>query len=925
MIGSKWKGLHLTPLNTARGWEFPFTHRIERTNRKGRSLNIDLSEMAGRESEQTMSSQRPSRLQRSGKPDKKNKAPKAHKKKRLTAKRVLWTSFFTIAFAVFCAIAGYMYITVSGEKILMENGDKLTVYETTKVYDRKGVLMGELSIDKSEPVESDEIPKLLKQAFVATEDRRFFDHKGVDLWSIGRAAVKDIIARSLVEGGSTITQQLAKNIFLSSDKTFFRKATEMSIALALERRRTKDEILTLYLNRINFGGTVYGIKAASIRYFGKSDLNELDLWEMATLAAMPKGPSRYNPLKNPELSKERRAVVLELMYQEGYITAEQRDEAKAVDYNYEPPATNQSYLAFKDYVVEEAEEKFGLTEDELNRGGYKIYTTMDAQAQKALEKAFANDDFFEKSKDDQPVQASMVIMNHQNGSLVALLGGRDYQRKGFSRLDSRRQPGSAFKPIVSYAPALESGKFTPNSQISNEKQCFGDYCPTNLHGYSKTINMTDALTKSENIPAVWLLNEIGVSTGVKYAEAMGIKMDKNDRNLAIALGGLTYGTNTLEMAGAYSVFANGGLYNPPYSIKSIVDHNGVEKYKYNAPKPKRVISEQTAYYMTTMMQNVVNDGTGKRAKLDRPVAGKTGTTQHGIPGLKSSKNRDVWFVGYTPEWTGAVWMGYDKPDKNHLLNGSSGQTAALFAAVMKEALKGEPVKQFPVPQNLQPDKPDEPEIAAPTGLNAVYNPDTGAVSLRWTGVETPDTVYHIYRREASETTFTHILDSVATEVEDISVTPGTGYVYYVTAYDPVNAVESEPSNTAQVLIDGVEPPTDDETPVGPDPNNPLDPNLPDGGGGDQGFPPSNGPGNGPGNGSGHHNGGNGNGNGNGGPNGNNGNGQGNGGDNTGNPMDDLPMDDDDGGVIVPPADGGDGTGNTDIPAGTTDGTVGAGG
>ncbi|GJM69283.1 hypothetical protein HMSSN036_14990 [Paenibacillus macerans] len=296
--------------------------------------------------------------------------------------------------------------------------------------------------------------------------------------------------------------------------------------MALERHKTKDEILTLYLNRINFGGTVYGIKAASIRYFGQPDLNKLKLWQIATLAAMPKGPSKYNPLRNPELSQERRGVVLDLMYQEGYITAEERDEAKKVVYDYEPPASNQSYLAFKDYVVEEAEEKFGLTEDELNRGGYKIYTTMDAQAQKAVEKAFANDDYFEKSKDDKQVQGSIVIMNHENGSLVALLGGRDYQRKGYSRLNSRRQPGSAFKPIVSYAPALESGKFTPDSQIPNNKQCFGDYCPTNLHGYSNTINLTTALTKSENIPAVWLLNEVGAGTGVKYAQEWASRWTK---------------------------------------------------------------------------------------------------------------------------------------------------------------------------------------------------------------------------------------------------------------------------------------------------------------------------------------------------------------------------------------------------------------
>lgn len=761
-----------------------------------------------------MADKRTSRLERSSsKPAQKQGAsPGKKKKKRITMKRLLWTSFFTIAFAIFCAIAGYMYITVSGEKILAENKDKLFIYETSKVYDRTGQLMGELSVNRSEPVEEEDIPEVVKQAFKATEDRRFDEHNGVDLWAIGRAAVKDVMARSLKEGGSTITQQLAKNMFLDFDKTFFRKATEMSIAMALERHNTKDEILTMYLNRIFFGQKSYGIKAASQRYFGKSDLNDLELWEVATLAAIPKGPSIYNPVSNPEQSLKRRAVVLELMYQEGYITAAERDQAKAVEYAYVAPDKGGSYQAFMDYVVKEAEDKFGLTEDQMNRGGYKIYTTMDMQAQKAVEKAFANDDFFEESVDEQQVQASIVIQNHENGSLIALLGGRDYERKGFSRVTSRRQPGSAFKPIVSYAPALESGKFTVNSLISNEQQCFGDYCPKNLHGYSKTIDMTTALTKSENIPAVWLLNEVGVGTGLKMAKDMGITMDKDDRNLAIALGGLTYGTNTLEMSGAFSVFANGGNYNEPYSIKSIQDHDGVEKYKYNAPKPKRVISEQTAYYMTSMMQNVINDGTGKRAKIDRPVAGKTGTTQHGISGLKSSKNRDVWFVGYTPEWTASIWMGYDQADKNHLLNGSSGQAASLFATIMKEALAGVPVKDFPVPGNLEPIEPEEEPVLNPANLAATYNQETGVISLTWEGVDTEGAVYRLYRRALTETDFALYYETQATAAEDIAAEAGSGYEYYVTAYDPANSEESEPSNIAQVLIVADDPPMDNIDP-----------------------------------------------------------------------------------------------------------------
>ncbi|WP_025694962.1 transglycosylase domain-containing protein, partial [Paenibacillus durus] len=431
--------------------------------------------------------------------------PKPKKKKRLSRKRVFWTLFFTTALAIFCALGGYLFITINGEKLLNENQGKLTVNPTTKIYDRNANLMGELSLEKSEPVNSDQIPKIIKEAFVATEDRRFYEHSGVDLWSIGRAAVKDVVARSMVEGGSTITQQLAKNIFLTRDKTFFRKATEMSIAMALERHRSKDDIITMYLNRINFGGTIYGIKAASEHYFGQSDLSKLKLWQIATLAAMPKGPSRYNPLRNPELSKERRAVVLQLMNEQGYITQEEMNQAKDINYNYKPPAKQQKYQAFIDYAIDEAQDKFGLSEDDLNIGGYKIYTTMDKDAQQTVENAFADGDNFEKSVDSEPVQGSMVIINQENGSIVALLGGRNYEKKGYSRItNSRRSPGSSIKPIVSYAPAIESGQFSMNSQISNAKQCFGDYCPTNLHGYSSSISMTEALTKSENIPAVWL-------------------------------------------------------------------------------------------------------------------------------------------------------------------------------------------------------------------------------------------------------------------------------------------------------------------------------------------------------------------------------------------------------------------------------------
>ncbi|MGN7760207.1 PBP1A family penicillin-binding protein [Paenibacillus sp. 22594] len=793
------------------------------------------------------------------------------KKKFLTKKRVLWTLFFATALAVFCALGGYLFIMLNGQKLLSENQDKLSIHETTKIYDRNANLIGELALEKSEPVEHEDIPKLLIDAFVATEDKRFFEHSGVDLWSIGRAAVKDIAARSMVEGGSTITQQLAKNIFLTRDKTFFRKATEVSIAVALENEKTKDEIITMYLNRINFGGTIYGIKAASIRYFGQGDLNKLDVWQIATLAAMPKGPSRYNPLRNPELSKERRGVVLQLMYEQGYITKEQMDEAKVVDYNYKPPESKQRYQAFIDYAIDEAEEKFGLTEDDLNIGGYKIYTTMDKHAQETVEKAFADSDNFEKSVDDQLVQGSMTIINQENGSIVALLGGRNYEKKGYSRVDgSRRSPGSSFKPLVSYAPALESGKFTNDSMLSNEKQCFGTYCPNNLHGYSKTISMAEALTKSENIPAVWLLNEIGVNTGFQFAKRLGINLKDEDKNLSLALGGMSEGTNTMEMAQAYSAFANGGDLREAYSIKSITNSDGDTVYKANT-KPERVMSENTAYQMTEMMQKVVEDGTGKKARINRPVAGKTGTTQSGYDGISS--NRDVWFVGYTPEWTAAVWMGYDKPSKTHLLKNSSPLAAAFWGKVMEEALEGVPNKSFPKPEGVSDPEPTAtPETAQPVGgLKAAYDASTMTVNLSWEPSPVKGVEYRIYRRETSEAEFSPLLNTVSSSVGDISAMPGLSYEYYVTAYYPELDVESEPSAAVTVEVQD-EPPTQE-------PEATIDPNLPTdetGNGGTNGNGQDNGNPNG--------NNGNANGNGNGAGNGENpgngnpgGNGNGNGG------------------------------------------------
>ncbi|WP_152393773.1 penicillin-binding protein 1A [Paenibacillus guangzhouensis] len=750
---------------------------------------------------------------------------KSKGKKPFTWKKGMLLLFFTIAIAVFCAIAGYLWIILNGERILKENGDKYeTMEEASIIYDANKNEFTKLFAENREPVTFDEIPEMVRNAFIATEDRRFNEHQGVDLWSIGRAAVKDVIARSKVEGGSTITQQLAKNLFLSHDKTFFRKATEVSIALALENHKTKDEILEMYLNRIYFGKGAYGIKAASIRYFGKSNLKDLEVWEIATLAAMPKAPSSYNPLSNPEKSKERRGVVLKLMADQGYITQEQMNTAAKVDYNPDVQTeTKRISSAFLDYAIDEASEKTGLTEDELNRGGYKIYTTLVPEAQIAVEEEFADDSNFEKSKDEQQMQGSMVIMDQHTGGLVAMAGGRDYIRKGLNRAKVPRQPGSTFKPIASYGPALETGKFFPWSTVRDDKQSFGDYSPSDLgsNKYIGAVSFTYALQKSINLPSVWLLNEIGVKTGYEFSKKLGIPLVPEDRNLTIALGGLTYGASPIQMATAYSAFANGGYYDPAHSIIEVVDRDNKTVYSFKEGQGDRVMKEQTSYYMTNVLQEVVNNGTGKAAKISgRPTAGKTGTTQHGIKGFKSSANRDVWFVGYTPEWTGAVWMGYDKTDRDHVVKKGSSQAASLFKKVMTKALANKKKGEFSKPSGVVEEKVKEEKV---NGLVASYAAATQSVTLNWSALSSDNQpTYRVYRKESTESKFTMVGEVASNSYEDIQVVPNAQYEYYVTAYLANANIETDPSAKVSIKIDNDLP--DIEVPP-VDPNNPeTDPN-----------------------------------------------------------------------------------------------------
>ncbi|SHN73582.1 penicillin-binding protein 2A [Paenibacillus sp. ov031] len=617
---------------------------------------------------------------------------------RSSIRRGIYHIFDASVVIVILLAVGYIYIVTYGEGVLRNHPEAISVASSTIITNADGTEISRLQVQTkgyAEYADLMDMPDLLKQAFLATEDRRFYNHDGLDFIGIGRAVVQDVLHMNLSQGGSSITQQLARNLYLNGDKTLVRKVNEMSIAMAMEKRFSKDELLELYLNHIYMGRQQYGVKAAAWRYFGIKDLHQLEIWQMATLAGIPKGPSIYNPVDREDLSKERRSVVLGLMYEQGIITKKQMEEARNVDYTppnstveSTPGSTAPAYVSALDAVIEEASRLTGKSGAEIQSAGWTIRTGLDDQAQLAMEQAFRESSRFTDDREDEQVQASMVILDQHNGEVKAMMGGRDPVKGGINRATTdARQPGSAFKPIIAYGPALESGRFKPESMLPDQRMKYGSYQPSNLGGrYRGTVTMSQAIENSINAPAVWLLHKTGLGRAHQFAGRLGIELGKEDLNLSIALGGLHKGVSPLKMAQAYSVFANNGKFNTAHLIREITDSRGRKIYAFK-PENKQVISTSTATVMTGMLQDVVSQGTGRRAQLSQyKVAGKTGTTQAALPGITKEANRDLWFVGYTSKWTAAVWMGFDRTDAKHYMRSGSGVAADLFASVMKRAL-----------------------------------------------------------------------------------------------------------------------------------------------------------------------------------------------------------------------------------------------
>lgn len=610
-----------------------------------------------------------------------------------------WHIFQIFMLSVLIIILGFFGLLYYFSKDADISGLKNELPQATVFYDINGEVASKVSANKNEGVSIKEVPESLKNAIIAIEDHRFYQHKGVDLIGTSRALIRDLKAGGMVEGGSTITQQLTKNTLLTSQKTLNRKMEEVFLALQIEREYSKPEILQMYLNQIYFGNGAWGLKTAASKYFAK-EVKNLSISESALLAGLIKAPSALNPYEHMEKATKRRNLVLTQMQKQGYISSQQYEKArheKVVLNDRGGDPFRGKFPYYVDQVLDEAINQYGLSQDDLLTGGYKIYTELEPEMQTAMEETFQNDALFPEGK-ERLVQSGGVLVDPKTGGIRAIVGGRGkHTFRGYNRASQlEAQPGSSFKPLAVYTPALEDGwKIT--DMLKDEPMTFDDYQPSNYdYQYAGEVPMYDAVKESKNVSAVWLLNELGIEEGLDSVKRFGISLDKKDRNLSLALGGLHKGVSPLNMAEAFTVFPNNGSRLKTHAIKKIVDADGNKVAEWKTVKV-RVTTKSVTDNMTTMLLGVVEQGTGSAAQIPgRETAGKTGSTQVPITGINGVK--DQWFVGYTPQLVGAIWVGYDKTDSDHYITPTSNKgSAVVFREVMTEALKNAPNESFNVP------------------------------------------------------------------------------------------------------------------------------------------------------------------------------------------------------------------------------------
>ena len=582
----------------------------------------------------------------------------------------------------------------------------------TLIFDREEKEAGALSGQKGTYVELTDISKDLQNAVVATEDRSFYKNDGINY---GRFFLA-IVTAGRSGGGSTITQQLAKNAYLSQDQTVERKAKEFFLALELTKKYSKEQILTMYLNNAYFGNGVWGVEDASKKYFGVSAA-ELTLDQAATLAGMLKGPELYNPLNSIEDSTNRRDTVLQNMVAAGYIDKNQETEAAGVDMasqlqdKYAGKVSDYRYPSYFDAVVNEVVSKYNLTEEEIVNNGYRIYTELDQNYQANMQVIYENTSLFPTAEDGTHAESGSVALEPKTGGVRGVVGrvaGDD--KSGFRNFNyatqSKRSPGSTIKPLVVYTPAVEAG-WALNKQLDNHTMQYDSYQVDNYAGIktSPEVPMYQALAESLNLPAVATVNDLGINKAFEAGTRFGLNMDKVDRVLGVALGGGVE-TNPLQMAQAYAAFANEGLMPEAHFITRIENASG-QVIKSHKNSQKRVIDKSVADKMTSMMLGTFTNGTGiSSSPADYVMAGKTGTTE---AAFNPEYTSDQWVIGYTPDVVISHWLGFPTTDENHYLAGSTSNGAAhVFRSMANTILPYTPGSTFTV-ENAYKQNGIEPE------------------------------------------------------------------------------------------------------------------------------------------------------------------------------------------------------------------------
>ena len=626
--------------------------------------------------------------------------------KKATFKKVI-NIIFVLIFLTLIACAGIgagMYAAIVGEVNDMNMHDLAIARSSIVYYTDKNGNSHEVETISGEGnciwVESSSISDIMKEAIVSIEDERFYSHSGVDIKRSTGAVlgyIREKLGGSTANyGGSTITQQVVKNITHEKDRTAIRKIKEMMRAVAIEKQLSKDEILTIYLNVIYLANNCYGVEAASEMYFGKN-ASELNLTEAALIAGITQRPSHYDPIRNPENAKAKRDTVLTKMYELEKISKEEYEDAIASDLglsgNHEQ-FKSEIYSYFVDTVITDVIKDLqtvkGYTEafakQQVYSGGLKIYATMDYDVQEAMEDVFENPDNFTGGAKD--AQASMIIIDPKTGAVKGIIGGKGKktESRGLNRAtQTTRQPGSSIKPLSVYAPALEKEIITPSTIVRDEPIKIKNWEPVNSYsGYKGSITVKKAVEISANIPAIKVLQELGINTSFDYITNKFhlSTIVPADRDFSpLSLGGLTEGVTVKDMAAAYSVFANSGIYSKPYTYTKVLDSRN-RVILENQPQQERVLEEATAFIMSELLEGVItgSSGTGRSARLSNMSAyGKTGTTNN---------NYDKWFVGYTPYYTGAVWFGFDLQTNLSKKGISGNPSAKLWKMVMEKVHEG---------------------------------------------------------------------------------------------------------------------------------------------------------------------------------------------------------------------------------------------